>query len=75
MMLREARPAILTGLGSGIACALVCGRYVESQLIGVSGNDPIVFLLSAAILLATSLVALLTPVCRALTIQARAAST
>jgi predicted permease len=65
MVLREALAAILVGLAAGITAAMLCGRYVESQLFGVKAGDRLVFLLSVAVLLAVSLTAALVPAWRA----------
>jgi predicted permease len=65
IVVREALAAILLGLAAGIMAAMVCGRYVESQLFGVKANDLPIFLLGAGVLLATSLAAAIIPALRA----------
>ncbi len=65
MVVRETLAAVLFGLASGVAAAMICGRYVESQLFGVEANDVPVFLLSAGILLAVSITAASIPAWRA----------
>jgi ABC-type antimicrobial peptide transport system permease subunit len=56
---------IMVGIAAGVLAGLLCGRLVESQLFGVNAADPLVFVLSAAALLAASLGAAFAPAWRA----------
>ena len=47
----------LAGIAAGITTGALGGRYVQSQLFGVNANDPAVFAVSVAALLAASLAA------------------
>src|SRR6185503_19282930 len=69
MVLRQGM--ILTGIGLaiGIAISLVLGRFTASLLYGTSGSDPITFLVVSAVLLGTSIVAILIPAFRAAHVQ------
>jgi predicted permease len=58
-------PVILFGIVSGVIAGLLCGRFVESQLFGVKAADPLVFTISAVILLTASLLAAFIPAWRA----------
>ncbi len=65
LVLREVLPFIVAGVVVGVAGAIVAGRYVESQLFGVKANDPPIFLMSVAALLAAALAAAFPPAWRA----------
>src|SRR5947209_14580913 len=54
LVIREILPVVLAGLVAGGAASLLGGRYVETQLFGVKGMDPIVTLMSAAGILVVS---------------------
>ena len=69
MVAREELAAVLLGLAAGLTAAMACGRYVESQLFGVKGNDLPVFLLSAGVLLVAAFVAALIPARRAVRVD------
>ncbi len=56
--------AILVGLSAGITAAILGGRYVESQLYGISALDPMNYLVSVGVLLAVSLLAAAIPAWR-----------
>jgi len=62
---------ILTGIGLaiGIAISLVLGRFTASLLYGTSGADPMTFVLVSAVLLGTSVLAVLIPAVRAAHVQ------
>jgi ABC-type antimicrobial peptide transport system permease subunit len=62
---------ILTGIGIaiGIAISLVLGRFTASLLYGTSGADPMTFVLVSAVLLGTSVLAVLIPAVRAAHVQ------
>ena len=57
LVMREV--AVLSALGAaiGIPMALALSRYVESQLFGLNGRDPLVFAAATAVLLGISLAA------------------
>jgi predicted permease len=54
---REIIRVSAAGLALGLPLAYLVGRAVESQLFGVKANNPMVFVASAAILLAVALLA------------------
>jgi len=62
---------ILTGIGLaiGIAISLVLGRFTASLLYGTSGADPMTFVVVSAVLLGTSVLAVLIPAVRAAHVQ------
>jgi len=62
---------LLTGIGLaiGLGISLAVGRFTASLLYGTSGSDPITFLVVSAVLLATSVVAILVPAVRATHVQ------
>jgi ABC-type antimicrobial peptide transport system permease subunit len=65
LVAREMSLVILAGLAGGVATAYACGRYIQSQLFEVQANDPLVFVLGGATLLAAALIATLLPALRA----------
>ncbi|MBI4904455.1 MAG: ABC transporter permease [Acidobacteria bacterium] len=65
LVMREMSAVILMGLAAGVITALVCGRYVETQLFGVKALDVPVIVISIVLLLAASLIASLLPAWRA----------
>lgn len=65
LVLAEVALLIVVGMAAGIGAGLMGGRYVESQLFGVNARDPLVFGLSAFLLLWASLAAGLIPAWRA----------
>ena len=62
---------ILTGIGLaiGIAISLVLGRFTASLLYGTSGADPVTFVVVSAVLLGTSVLAVIIPAFRAAHVQ------
>jgi putative ABC transport system permease protein len=62
---------ILTGIGLaiGVAISLVLGRFTASLLYGTSGADPMTFVVVSAVLLGTSILAVLIPAVRAAHVQ------
>ena len=56
LVAREMSLVILAGLAGGVATAYACGRYVQSQLFEVRADDPLVFVLGVATLLAAALI-------------------
>jgi putative ABC transport system permease protein len=65
LVLRGALGMTLAGLAIGVALALGAGRFVASQLYGISPRDPKVIALGAATLVAVAIVACLAPARRA----------
>jgi len=62
---------ILTGIGLaiGVAISLVLGRFTATLLYGTSGADPVTFVVVSAVLLGTSVLAVLIPAVRAAHVQ------
>ena len=58
-------PVILFGIAAGVIAGLLCGRFAQSRLFGVTAADPLVFAASVAILSAASLLAAFIPAWRA----------
>jgi hypothetical protein len=65
MVVRGGLAMTLVGVAAGVIIALAAGRFVASQLYGVSPRDPWVIALCAAVLVAVSVVACLAPARRA----------
>jgi ABC-type antimicrobial peptide transport system permease subunit len=65
MILRGALGMTLAGLAIGVVIALGAGRFVASQLYGVSPRDPTVILLCAGSLFVVAIAACLAPMLRA----------
>ena len=68
-ILREAMIQTAIGLAVGVPVALVCVRFVKSQLYNVGGYDPTVLVLSLLVLVVSSAVASLIPAIRAASID------
>jgi len=69
LVLRRGLAMAVTGLGLGLAGALVTTRYLQSLLFGVAPTDPTVLFASAALLLLVAFVACLVPARRAVRIE------
>jgi predicted permease len=65
LVLGEMLPLIVFGVFAGVAVGMSGGRFVQSQLFGVNADDPLVFTLSTAALLAAALLAGFVPALRA----------
>lgn len=65
LVLAEVATLILVGIAAGVAVGLMSAKYVESQLFGVKAMDPMVFALSALLLLSAALAAGMIPAWRA----------
>jgi predicted permease len=65
MVLRQGLTLTAVGLAIGLAIAVGVGRLAGSLLYGISGTDPITFLIVPAVLIATALVAIVVPARRA----------
>ena len=72
-VLREAALLVGLGLACGSLTAWALGRYVKSQLYGVTPADPITILIAAAALLTVAAVASLVPAGRASRVSPMAA--
>jgi predicted permease len=64
-VLREAGALVIIGLGLGFGAAWWLGRYVQSQLYGMSAADPFTIATAAAALTAVAAIAALIPARRA----------
>ena len=65
LVMWEILPVVIVGIATGAASALLCGRYVETQLFGVKAAEPAVFLVSVGALLLVSMSAAFVPAWRA----------
>jgi ABC-type antimicrobial peptide transport system permease subunit len=65
LILKEAGGVALTGIGIGLAAAIVLSRVVQTELFGVTPGDPTVLAASAGILAIVALIAALLPGWRA----------
>jgi predicted permease len=65
LVMMEMLPVIVFGIVAGVITGLLCGRFVESQLFGVKAAEPLVFMISGAVLLAASMLAAFIPAWRA----------
>jgi predicted permease len=65
LVLREMLLSILVGLAAGVGAGLLCGRYMESQLFGMTATDPLMFAIGIGAVLASSLAAAIIPSWRA----------
>jgi ABC-type antimicrobial peptide transport system permease subunit len=73
LILFEGMRPVAIGLLAGLAAALALNRVLQSQLVGVSPNDPIVLAVTPLIVLLVTLVACRIPIRRALRIDAAVA--
>jgi putative ABC transport system permease protein len=64
-MIRSVNAAAVAGGAAGIAGALAAGRWLQSELFGVSGSDPLVLAAASAALAAVTLLATWVPARRA----------
>ncbi len=65
LVMREVGLLLSAGAGIGLVAALAAGRFVESQLFGLGGRDPLVFLAALAGLAVVGLAAGIAPARRA----------
>lgn len=65
MVLKEVALLAVLGVGIGLPAGLVFGRFVESELYGLSARDPMAIGLATFVLLATSALAGYIPAARA----------
>ena len=70
MVLQGAILQVGLGLLIGVPLALLCARYVQSQLFGVSGGDPGVLMTAIGALTLAACAAAILPAKRAATIDA-----
>jgi ABC-type antimicrobial peptide transport system permease subunit len=71
-VLAKGRTLGIAGAVIGLGIAAVVGRWVESQLFGVSAIDPLVFALMTALMLVVVLASTFVPAWRASRVQASA---
>jgi putative ABC transport system permease protein len=69
MVLGEVMRMTLIGLSIGLVAAVVTGHFIESQLFGVKGWNPLVLLLAALLLMVVGLAAGSLPARRAARVQ------
>ncbi len=69
MVVRGGLGMTLPGVLVGVAIALAAGRFVASQLYGVSPRDPTVVVLCVGVLVAVAIVACLAPARRAMKVD------
>jgi len=65
LVLRRGARLVAVGVVVGLALAVVAGRFLESFLYGVHGNDPLTFVAVPVVLAAVAFVACLVPARRA----------
>jgi predicted permease len=69
MIVREALVLASIGIGLGVACALMAGRFIESLLYGLAPNDPTTLVGAASLFIVVAAVSGLIPAYRASTID------
>jgi putative ABC transport system permease protein len=69
MVLRQGMRPVWIGLAAGLGCAWLAGRYIASQLYGVSPHDPVAISAVALLLLAVAAAACWIPARRAMRID------
>ncbi|MGZ4899986.1 MAG: FtsX-like permease family protein, partial [Candidatus Angelobacter sp.] len=69
MVLREVMRLTFLGLSIGLVFAVVTGHLIESQLFGVKGWNPLILMITTALLVAVALVAGSLPARRASRVQ------
>ena len=65
MVLKEVAVLALIGVAVGLPCGYGLGRLVESQLFGLTANDPLTFAVATATLLLAAFLAGYIPAARA----------
>ena len=65
LLVRDGLRPVVAGLAVGFAGALLAGRYMASQLFGVSARDPLALTAAAGLLIVAALAAVLAPTRRA----------
>jgi len=61
LFLRQGAVMVAAGIAAGVAGAVVMGRLLQSQLFGVTANDPMVIATTAAVFGVCAIVASLGP--------------
>lgn len=69
LIVAEGLRPVLTGLGIGLAAALGLNQLLQSQLVGVSPNDPVVLFGASTLLLLVASAACLLPIRRAASVD------
>jgi ABC-type lipoprotein release transport system permease subunit len=70
LVITQGRNLGVIGALAGLVVAAIAGRWVESQLFGVSAFDPLVFAAMTVLMLAIVLGSTVIPALRAATVQA-----
>jgi hypothetical protein len=65
LVLAEMTAASVAGLAGGVGAAIVCGRWVQAELYGVTPSNPGIFIAGVAALAACALLAAAVPAWRA----------
>ena len=69
LLLRQGLRLVAIGLAIGLIGSVLCGRYIEAQLFGVTATDPVTFASSCLVLALAGLTASVIPALRALRID------
>jgi ABC-type antimicrobial peptide transport system permease subunit len=73
LILRQGFVPVLTGGVAGLALAIAVGRFVATQLYGVSPADPATFAASVALIMTSAFLAMTHPALRAARVDPMAA--
>lgn len=65
LILADAMRAVVPGLGLGLIGAFIAARFIQSMLYGVTTGDPITYVVTPIVIIATALLASLWPASRA----------
>ena len=65
MVMRRGMLPVFAGIAAGLVCALLIGRFLVSQLFGVSSHDPVTMLTVVVVLLGVAICACWAPARRA----------
>jgi putative ABC transport system permease protein len=65
MVLKDAMGVVLAGVVVGVPVSLAAGRLLQAQLYGVGARDPLAMSVAVAVMLASALLAALSPALRA----------
>jgi putative ABC transport system permease protein len=68
-VIRHGLKLVSIGLLVGIALALICARFINSMLYGVTANDPVSFIIATLVLCLAALLACSLPALRAIRIN------
>jgi putative ABC transport system permease protein len=73
LILRQGFLPVLIGAVTGVALAVAAGRFVATQLYGVTSADPITFTASISLIISSALLAMAYPALRAARVEPMAA--